>query len=455
MIEHMFDTVTRDEPPFETPDEIELIAQITERELEAWLTADSAPAIPWAVDSATPGVALAAALSSVDVSLVRGDDRVTVMKACQRMVSHFQARLYESMAAVADAVIESLGEDALADPALAEQAGASEIRAALRLTRKAADTELAVARDFQRRLPEVWKALADGRLDRRRANLIVHQTGHLSTAAAQEVTRRVLRRAPELTTGQLTALLKKMSVEADPEDAKIRYEAAIENRRVVVEPTVDGTANLHLYDIAPDTAMDIARRINAAARQVKSGDETRTMDQLRADVATDMLFGQAPGLDGRTGRVTITTSLASLAGMADEPGELHGFGPVIADIARQVTEQSHGNTWNFTVTDDEGRPVHTGTTRRRPTASDQRRIEAEYPTCVFPGCRMAASDCDLDHREPWAEGGATEPDNLAPLCRRDHRLRHEAGWQYGRADNGDHEWVSPLGQSYTRTARAP
>ena len=40
---------------------------------------------------------------------------------------------------------------------------------------------------------------------------------------------------------------------------------------------------------------------------------------------------------------------------------------------------------------------------------------------------MPAADCDLDHRQPWAYGGATTVDNLAPLGRHDHQVRH-SGW---------------------------
>ncbi|MEE8375472.1 MAG: HNH endonuclease signature motif containing protein [Acidimicrobiia bacterium] len=37
---------------------------------------------------------------------------------------------------------------------------------------------------------------------------------------------------------------------------------------------------------------------------------------------------------------------------------------------------------------------------------------------------MPATDCDLDHRNAWADGGPTTEDNLAPLCRHDHIVRH-------------------------------
>ena len=107
----------------------------------------------------------------------------------------------------------------------------------------------------------------------------------------------------------------------------------------------------------------------------------------------------------------------------------------------------------FTVT-DQGRPVATGTLSRRPTESQKRQIRAQYETCVFPGCRMPAYQCDLDHRRPHSQGGPTHNDNVGPLCRHHHMGKHHAHWLLLRKPNGDHVWTSPLGHTYIRK-RAP
>ena len=80
---------------------------------------------------------------------------------------------------------------------------------------------------------------------------------------------------------------------------------------------------------------------------------------------------------------------------------------------------------------------------------------ADHPTCIFPGCRTPAVDCDLDHRTAWTDGGPTIEENLAPLCRHDHRLKHEYGWKLARLHDGDHMWTSPLGRTYTTSGRSP
>ena len=61
------------------------------------------------------------------------------------------------------------------------------------------------------------------------------------------------------------------------------------------------------------------------------------MDQLRADVYLDLLLGA--DTNGKGGVVDIHVDLETLAGLSETPGELAGYGPVIADIARQTTNK--------------------------------------------------------------------------------------------------------------------
>ncbi|HDH03553.1 MAG TPA: HNH endonuclease, partial [Actinobacteria bacterium] len=378
---------------------------------------------------------------------------IVVLRAQQRMASHFAARVYETMASVSDFMGEV--DD---DPELANESAAAEIRVALCLTRRAADTELAFAVDLKDRLPRVSDALAAGDVDVRRARTIAHGTAHLSEDTARSVVDRIIDQAPGLTTGQLRARVARLCIEADPEEATQRYEDAVEGRRVVCQPSESGTANLFAFDLAPDRAVAVTRRINALAQSLKTAEETRTMDQLRADVFLDLLEGRTSRGPAGRGIVDIHVDLETLARLADTPGELAGYGPVIADIVRQVTEQQQQDSgeWRFTVTDPAtDQLLHSGTTRRRPSAAQRRYVEARDRTCVFPGCRMPAVDSDLDHRVPWADGGPTTIWNLDPLCRHDHGIKHRAGWTHRPLPNGDHQWTTKLGHTYTTTGKPP
>ena len=68
---------------------------------------------------------------------------------------------------------------------------------------------------------------------------------------------------------------------------------------------------------------------------------------------------------------------------------------------------------------------------------------------------MPATDCDLDHRHPYAQGGHTTNTNLGPLCRHHHGIRHRHNWTYHPLPNGDHQWTTKLGHTYTTSGRSP
>jgi hypothetical protein len=75
---------------------------------------------------------------------------------------------------------------------------------------------------------------------------------------------------------------------------------------------------------------------------------------------------------------------------------------------------------------------------------------------MFPGCRLPATGCDLDHRTPWTERRRTSLDVLDTGCRHDHvTVRHPLGWRYERLADGDLLWTSRLGHYYTKSGLPP
>jgi hypothetical protein len=86
---------------------------------------------------------------------------------------------------------------------------------------------------------------------------------------------------------------------------------------------------------------------------------------------------------------------------------------VLGDLARQHAKQQ--------------RPFQ-DPTARFPGRPLRRYSQIVFQTCLFPGCRRPAVDCEQDHRREHAQGGRTETDNLAPGCRHDHDLKTKGGW---------------------------
>lgn len=392
-----------------------------------------------------PGADLARILEGVDSRGLSGCDRVTVMQARARMVSHYQAELYSDMIYVADSMTELM--DADFDDEAIEDAAAMEIRAALNLTRRASEVQLDFAHLLCERLPQVWVALDAGWIDLPRARVIVDQTRHLDVALARAVAEEVDVSAGSMTTGELRARIARLVITVDPGAAKERYQEGVNDRRVASDANPDGTANLYGLSLPADLTHAAMRWINRLARAAKTKDDPRSMDQIRADVLIDVLTGQANGDRHARAVVDIRIDATTLAGLDDDPGSLPGWGPIIADVARRVVDEQPDAEHRITAVDDDGEPMWTESTRRRPTADQQRRVEAVSPTCVFPGCRMPARQCDIDHHLEWVRFGPTEDWNLGPLCRHDHVGRHR-GWHLEQLRPGAYRWTSPLGHVY-------
>jgi hypothetical protein len=150
-------------------------------------------------------------------------------------------------------------------------------------------------------------------------------------------------------------------------------------------------------------------------------------------------------------RVGVTVGLTTLLGLDQLPGELAGYGPIPADQARELAAQG---TWRRLLTDPvTGALLDYGTSRYTPPAHLAAHVVARDQTCVFPGCRVRADRCDLDHRVPFdADGGtgATSDVNLSALCRPHHRLKQQPGWRLAGYADGTLAWRTPTGHRYLR-----
>lgn len=414
-----------------------------------------APPVDWDFDTGwfpsgiaewEPSVELGAYLTEFDPSKLGGGDRVRLLQARARLASHVTASLMRDIAGVVDAYAVDCRLDP-DDPAVANYA-ATELRAALHLTRRAADGWVHLALRLRNEFPELLALLDSGELDLPRVRAIDYATFGLPDALARAVVDAIISDAPHLTTGQLGARIRKLIIDLEPEAAQEQYEAAVDHRYVVVYAGEANTADVRASNLPPDRVSAISQRINKIAQSLRTDGETRTMDQLRADVFMDLLAGANHETVGR-GVVDIRVDLETLTGLAQRSGDLGGYGPVVADIARQTVDQNPDAEFRFMVTDPKThRPVKIGTTRRRPSADQQRIVEMFHLRCVFPGCRMPATQCDLDHRIPYAHDGPTVEVNLAPVCPHDHQIRHDAGWTHFIDDDGYYVWISPLGVTY-------
>jgi hypothetical protein len=397
------------------------------------------------------GIMLAAALNGIDRASLSGHDRVSVLQGRARLRAQLDAEVLADM----NAILEEMIVRAETDPSISwdpYEMASSEIGTALNLTRRGADFQLGLAHQLCQRLPSVWEALHEGRIDLHRARIFADQTSHLPEELAGKVCSKALERASDQTTGQLRARIQRLIISLDPAAAKDRYGRKLTERMVVCEPTDAGTANIHGLDLPAEEANQAMGRINQYAQVAKRCGDRRGIDQIRADVFLDLLTGNHQKWErsgSQHGVVDIRVDLTTLLDLDDKPGEIPGWGPVLADVTRQLVGDADKAEWRTAIY-NEDRLIDVITTKRRPTAAQKRAVETRNPTCVFPGCRMPSRECDLDHRHTWAETHETSTCGLEPLCRHHHKLKHR-GWKVEKHPSkpGYYIWTSPLGHTYT------
>lgn len=139
-----------------------------------------------------------------------------------------------------------------------------------------------------------------------------------------------------------------------------------------------------------------------------------------------------------------TPGFEQVAGL-DGAAELTGYGPIDPRTALYLAGNTSG--WDrILVHPISGTPLRTD--RYTPSQDIKRTLKTRDVHCRFPGCRMPSSRCDNDHTVPWSEGGTTQIENLAMLCRYHHVFKHRSGWTVTQLENGTLKWTSVLGRTY-------
>jgi Domain of unknown function (DUF222) len=362
------------------------------------------PGLPLDVLPGCAALAVAADAASGDGGGFAGiseSELVGVLAAWDRVEAHAAARKLASAAELARR--NPAPEDA--------EFTADQVAYALGESRGRAGDLLDLAQTLETRLPGTMAALYDGTITRYKAEIITRATALLDPAGARAAEDKVLDRASRLTPGGLRAAIAHAVMEVAPEKARQRREAAAKDARVERWAEDSGNAALMGCELPPDEVLAADQRITAWAMELRKAGLEGGMDVLRARTFLDLLLGKdsrprqgAGGGEGGTGpgpggsgpggpgtspplaagpahgaasagfagRVTLTVPLATLAGLADRPGEIPGIGPVDPWLARELATAAAQNpktTWCVTVTDQDG---HASCARPEPKSHRKR-----------------------------------------------------------------------------------
>lgn len=229
-------------------------------------------------------------------------------------------------------------------------------------------------------------------------------------------------------------------------DAESRFQRSYANREVVSN---DGENGISWLEIAgtTDQVQLAMHRLDLSARAARSAGDPRTLRQLRADLALDLLVNGTTDNAAvpRYARpiVNLTVPIHTVMGLSDEPGVLSGGAVVPASLAR-IIAQRPGATWHRMLTDPSGRAVELSTERYTPTRAIWEQVVSVQTTCFRSNCDHPSTSCELDHRIPWPAGPTTAA-NLGPACRGDHRVKHAEGFSIEQTGSGGFALRTPSG----------
>ncbi|WP_256728885.1 HNH endonuclease signature motif containing protein [Microbacterium oleivorans] len=284
---------------------------------------------------------------------------------------------------------------------------------------------------------------------------------------------------------RVAGALQNLAERMHPRSFSERHREAAAGRCVRLSPGVDGMADLSatvpmviaagIYDRLTQMAQSVkdaradavgadAGAVDAARDGAATAPDTRTMDQLRADVLSDLVLGGAPVVDPTTGtdgrgtlgairaKVQVVITADTLTGKDEHPAEATGTGLIDADTVRELASQT--GTWDRMFIDPITRtPVETDA--YRPLPAMRRLLQTRDQHCRFPGCRRAAIRCEIDHTIDHATGGHTHILNLAHLCQRHHSMKQFTTWRVKQIGGGVLVWTSPHGRVYREDVPIP
>lgn len=403
------------------------------------------------LESAQPGPPLAQRLAGLDPAALDDAALVEAAAAWERLA----AWAYAAQAGVVNE-LRHRREGQGRSPYVGD-----ELAARLATTRAAAETKVADAWALEG-LPAVWDALATGRIDARKARVLTEELLAVPEEARDAATTAALEVADARTAEQLRSRIRRAALAADPEAARRAHVRARRDRHVELHPVHDGMAWLHAFLPGPE-AVAVHAALTAMA-DAQGPDDERPMDARRADALVDAVTrwldaGTTP--DGtplptrqrRRPHLAVTASAATLLGLDEQPCHLAGYGPISAQMAREIAAAA---TWTPLLLDaGSGSLAARGHRTYRPSNAQADWIVDRDPCCTFPGCRVPASRCDIDHNTPFDPGrpadAQTIPDLMDAKCRHHHRMKTHGGWRTARDPaTGVTSWTAPTGHTYAR-----
>ena len=405
---------------------------------------------------AKPGYKVLGELIQIHPRSLSASGRIDYLSALDRQESWICALKQEALVAIAgEYADEDGGTFGCVDDEERE-----DVATALRLSPTTAQSRIDVARVLVGHLPNTISALSTGEISVAHATVIARETATaikngLSPESVFRVEQTALAHAEFHTPGQVASKVKTTIAKLAPEDFEELVDRARDSRRVTCYPEVDGMATV-IAILPAEDAQTVMKSIEAYILKQDAQDAADwsllSADMKRADaltaIASQALASMAHDVQPHRRPITISVAidLPTLMGLAENPGQLAGYGAIPASVARRLA--ADGNWQRFVSDPTTGNLLDFGREKYTPPQELVDYLLARDRICRFPGCRRTGQSSDIDHAQSWETGGETNPANLGLLCRRHHRMKTHGGWSLESNPDGSCLWKSPTGKTF-------
>lgn len=261
--------------------------------------------------------------------------------------------------------------------------------------------------------PVLADGLRAGLVDVRKVDVLLGEVSRLPHADADAVLRELVGDSAGMTGPMLRREARRLVAAVDPDAAAKRAAKARTERCVRLEHAGDAMAWVSALLPASD-AVAMFSVVDTLARAAEGEGDVRTLPQRRADVladvfATILAAGACP--DGRRLPVRqgdalglqLTMAASTFVRADDMPGELAGYGPIPAALARDLAEAT--DRFRPVLTDEAGHVLARGN-RTHPTSLLRRPSPPPGATGDHP---RGASGASGDHPRGSSGGSGDHP----------------------------------------------
>jgi hypothetical protein len=324
--------------------------------------------------------------------------------------------------------------------------------------------------------------VTDGDLSAAHAAVLAAGTQDLPLHVTAEAEPVLVDAARRLDPPRLRRLLGHLRLVADPQSERDRAERRHQDRWVRLTPTFEGMVVIDGL-LEPEAGQTPLAALESLARPHSAQDDRsggqRTADALAELARRQLEGGRLPQTGGVRPQLAVLVDLDSLQGRPGAVGGDTQAGALDPEACRRLgcdgavtrvlvtrhpthhhqhhDHHGHGDhgghhdpgsgqglaAWLRTAAallpptlgGAPTQPLEVGRTTRVVQPAQRTALAVRDGGCVFPNCDRPLSWCEAHHLWHWLDGGPTDLDNLALLCRTHHLIgrstRRAGGWPAG------------------------